>query len=413
MKDFTKPLVSVITPMYNRENTIQRAVESVLTQTYPNIELIIVDDGSTDMSVKAIEKYLNQQVRLIALPHNYGANKARNVGMKAAKGDYIAFQDSDDEWLPDKLAIQIDYMKSKGYKALFCSHILYLRNGKVQQVPSESKMQEIKHEGISNILRKGNVISTQTLVIEKEIIQSVGLFDEMMPRLQDYEYVIRIVRKYDIGFIERPLVNLYRQENSITNNISALYKATEILLEKHGDFLNLEMLLENSMPLKTLDYDEKFGTSMQKLRQLYAKQDREKETIFNDTVINILGKKYINEKRKDIDAKRKDTIYLKARISQLRGREFAIYGSGIIAKRVFSELKHKALYPQYFIVSKKEKDTEEYIDDIPVMEISNVDNKNIVVIVAVSAKYQEEILDSLIKWNFENYFILNDINLIV
>ena len=401
MNDIMKPLVSVIIPMYNRENTILRAVESVLNQTYSNLELIIVDDGSTDMSVKIVEKYLDQRVRLITLPHNSGANTARNIGIKNAKGHYIALQDSDDEWLSDKLMVQMEYMLNKRYKVLFCSYMLYLQENDVQQVPSLYKIQEIKEKGINSILRRENIVSTQTLVIEKEVIKSVGLFNEMMPRLQDYEYIIRIAQKYDIGFVEQPLVNVYRQADGISNNISAFYNAIEILIEKHSAFLDIESLLQNSMPLNAMIYDEKFGEAVKRLRQLYAKENREKERHFNDIIINILGKKYI-------DAKRKDKIFVESRISQLREKEFAIYGSGIIAKRIYYMLKQKELYPNCFIVSNKTKNTEEYIDNIPVKEISNIKNKNIEIIVAVSIKYQEEILDNLSKWNFDKYFILDN-----
>lgn len=386
--------------MYNREKTIKKAIDSVLNQTYSNIELIIVDDGSIDSSVNVVEKYANNKVKLIVLPCNSGANTARNIGIEASKGDYIAFQDSDDEWLPDKLMIQINYMMNTGHKVAFCPYTLYLSDNLQEQVPTLRIIQRIKEEGINSVLRERNVVGTPTLIIEREIIDKVGVFDEIMPRRQDYDYIIRLAQKYDIGFIEQPLVNAYRQEDSITNNINAFYEATEILLEKHGNFLNLEKLLENSMPLNTMEYDERFSASIKRLRQLYAKEDREKEEHFNDIIIDIFGKKYI-------DAKRKDKLYIESKILRLKKKEFAIYGAGKIARKIYYELKRRKLCPEFFIVSKKAKNAEEYIDNIPVEEISDVKNKRIEIIVAVSAKYQQEVLDNLIRWDFENYFFLD------
>ena len=97
------PLVSVIIPLYNREKTIQRAVDSVLNQIYTNIEVIVVDDGSTDDSVKMLHKYGgDERVKVFCQPQNKGANAARNRGIREARGEYIAFHDSDDAWLPDR-----------------------------------------------------------------------------------------------------------------------------------------------------------------------------------------------------------------------------------------------------------------------------------------------------------------------
>ena len=116
------PLVSVVIPLYNRENTIQRAVDSILNQTYTNIEVLVVDDGSTDASVKMLEKYQkDKRVKVFLQGTNKGANVARNRGIQEAEGEYIAFQDSDDVWLSDKLEKQIKRMESENFYISFCA----------------------------------------------------------------------------------------------------------------------------------------------------------------------------------------------------------------------------------------------------------------------------------------------------
>mgnify|MGYP002516567543 CR=1 FL=1 len=109
------PFVSVILPVYNREDTILRALDSVLMQTYRNMEVIVIDDGSDDSTAEIVRNCQDSRVRLVRLPVNGGANAARNAGIRLAEGTYIAFQDSDDEWLADKLEKQIGYIIPKNW----------------------------------------------------------------------------------------------------------------------------------------------------------------------------------------------------------------------------------------------------------------------------------------------------------
>lgn len=133
-----KPLVSVVIPVYNRESTIMRALNSVLDQTYHNIEVIVVDDCSTDSTVQTVGMCTDSRVQLICLPVHRGANAARNRGIEISKGEYIAFQDSDDEWMKNKLEKQINYMLDTGVEVSFSPYILY-ENGKCSIVPYDYK----------------------------------------------------------------------------------------------------------------------------------------------------------------------------------------------------------------------------------------------------------------------------------
>jgi len=106
-----KPLVSVIIPAYNRAKTLQRAIESVLAQSYQNFEIIIVDDASTDLTAETIKDFLTPKTRYFKHKNNKGPGAARNTGIKKSKGKFIAFLDSDDQWLPEKLEKQIEIFK--------------------------------------------------------------------------------------------------------------------------------------------------------------------------------------------------------------------------------------------------------------------------------------------------------------
>ena len=117
-------MVSVIIPVYNRVDTIKRAIDSVLCQTYKNLELIIVDDCSNDNTLQVIREFQDKRMKVITSERNSGANAARNKGIMAAKGQYVAFQDSDDEWVQDKLKIQLQDMIDRDLSASFCAHCL-------------------------------------------------------------------------------------------------------------------------------------------------------------------------------------------------------------------------------------------------------------------------------------------------
>ena len=233
-------LVSVIIPLYNRQDTIQRAVDSVLSQSYSNIEVLVVDDGSTDHSIEMLEKYHNDnRVRIFCQEYNQGANAARNRGIREAKGDYIAFHDSDDEWLPDKLEKQIKRMEYGDFQVSFCAFKRQYPKT-IQIIPDISE--QLSSDKIKERLKKANIVGTPTLVIHREVVHEIGIFDEEMPRLQDYELAIRIAQKFDICFVNEVLVIEYQLEGCISLNQKSLHEAYALLLKKHADFLDIDYI---------------------------------------------------------------------------------------------------------------------------------------------------------------------------
>ncbi len=396
------PLVSVIIPMFNRENTIERAIKSVLEQSYQNIELIIIDDNSSDNSVDVAQRYVDDaRVKLIALPNNLGANVARNVGISNAKGDYIAFQDSDDEWMCEKLQVQMQYMNDKNLNAVFSAFTSIRYDNYVKQFPDTNTNVEIGEKGIENVLRRKNVISTQTLIISKEIVETVGCFDEEMPRFQDYEYVVRIIQKYKIGYIEKPLVKVYRQNNSISANSDAYYRAVELLLKKHGDFFDIDEFIKSYVIS-----NDNCIVNIENLCEAYSHGDKNRKNMFFNHFRPILLSRY--KMIRQIEKQCYDN-----RIAHLKNGEFAIYGTGGIGRKAFYELKQKNILPKYFVVSERKKEL--FIEDIPIKEILDIQDKDMEIIIAVSLKFQKEIVLTLVEKGFKNFFVFlgNDNNICI
>lgn len=226
------PLVSIVIPMYNREKTIQTAITSVLAQTYDKIEVIVVDDCSTDNSVNMVKQLKDDRIRLVLLKRNSGACVARNVGLDNARGEYIAFHDSDDVWHKNKLEKSLYYMKKVEADMVFSA--LYKQGEK--RYPTGRVLPKVnlnQEQDKITFLLGSNCVSTQTIVIKKNVSERVR-FDESLPRFQDWDLALQIaLAGYKIYFIEEPLVDCYEQEDSITKNPSKAVKAYEILEKKY------------------------------------------------------------------------------------------------------------------------------------------------------------------------------------
>lgn len=234
-------MISIIIPTYNRANCIKRAVESILQQTYKDFELIIVDDNSTDNTDELILAIDDKRIKYHKLEKNGGACRARNIGIQMAKGEYIAFQDSDDLWYPEKLEAQVKaFEQNKGYDMVFCS---FKRDyGKSKIVPSP----ELKETSgmIFHSLVKGNFVGTITILCKREVLEDLGGFDEAFPAMQDWELSLRISQKYKIYHLKEVLVEAEISEDSITKNKDKVLQAWDLLIEKYKETLNRKELKE-------------------------------------------------------------------------------------------------------------------------------------------------------------------------
>lgn len=193
--------VSVIIPTYNRLDFLKIAVQSVLEQTYPNFELIIVDDGSTDDTREWITSLSDNRIIYI-YKKNSGASAARNTGIDNAKYNYIAFLDSDDRWVKNKLEKQMKLMLDNPKCMLSHTEELWYRNGKILN----PKLKHKKRAGhiFENSLQLCS-ISMSTIIAKKTLFEEMGLFDTNLTVCEDYDMWLRVTEKYPVCLIDEPL----------------------------------------------------------------------------------------------------------------------------------------------------------------------------------------------------------------
>ena len=226
------PTVSVIIPTYNRAHLVARAIQSVLNQTYKDFELIIVDDGSTDNTEDIIKEFQKKDERIKYIKHdkNRGGSAARNTGIKAARGNFIAFLDSDDEYLSYKLEKNVNILKNANSNvSIVYSNILIIDN--------KIKFKGIK-KGISgniyNNILLTNFIHLNSVLVKRECFLK-ELFDERFPRHQEWDLWIRLAKKYKFTYIDDVLAIWYRDCscNRVSDHIENTIIANKLFLKKY------------------------------------------------------------------------------------------------------------------------------------------------------------------------------------
>jgi glycosyltransferase involved in cell wall biosynthesis len=237
-----KPVVSVIIPTYNRSRLIARAVKSVLDQTYKNFELIIVDDASTDNTEEVVSSFNDKRIRYVRHEKNKGEAAARNTGIKAARYDYIAYQDSDDEWLPEKLAKQMKLLQTAPSEV----GVIYTGFWKIENhgriyIPFSWVRQ--KNGDIYKELLKGNFIGSPAVLVKKECFNKAGLFDEKLRNLVDWEMWLRISKHYHFMCVDEPLLIAHYDLDNVSDNPGSLIDALVMVLEKNRSELDLDKRL--------------------------------------------------------------------------------------------------------------------------------------------------------------------------
>ena len=195
------PKVSVIVPTYNRANRLEGTLRSIVSQTYQDFELIVVDDGSTDNTSKVIESFPSAQY--LPMKKNSGVSKARNIGLACAKGEFICFLDSDDLWKEKKLEIQIHWMESNTDNQVCYTDEIWVRNG--VRVNQMNKHRKYTGDIFRHCLALC-IVSPSSVMIRAKLFSEIGNFDESLPACEDYDLWLRIAVKYAFHFIEEPLI---------------------------------------------------------------------------------------------------------------------------------------------------------------------------------------------------------------
>lgn len=229
-------MISVIIPAYNRAPTLRRAIESVLRQTAQELEVIVVDDASTDASAEIARGVEDPRVRCITHPSNRGGAVARNTGIMAAAGDYLAFLDSDDEWLPEHLADSLAFLQEHAADGVFGSFFLVEREGQVATCVCKDRSEKLSMaEYIWSGDRRGDA-RTSTFVFRREAIRAI-LFDPELRKHQDWDLAIRFADRFRLLSRARPTVVIHHDAG---NRMSAKvnHEATRRLLARHLDRLS-------------------------------------------------------------------------------------------------------------------------------------------------------------------------------
>ena len=224
------PLVSVVIPAYNSERYIAEAVNSALSQDYPNIEVLVIDDGSTDRTVEVVQQFAHK-VKLLQ-QENQGSASARNLGISEARGKYIAFLDADDVWIPQKVQIQIVAMETNGFKMAYSRFIWWHpdANGNHPSAVEETALQNNSNISSAALvtgwlypeLLLDCIVWTSTVIVEKAELEAVGKFDSNYRKGQDYDLWLKLSRRIAMLGLETPTA-LYRiHADSITSTTKAV-----------------------------------------------------------------------------------------------------------------------------------------------------------------------------------------------
>ncbi len=228
--------ISVIIPVYNRPQMVKRAIESVLAQTEAAHEILVINDGSTDGTPCILEMF-GKRITVVNQTHK-GVSAARNTGIRLARGEWIALLDSDDEWLPEKLAMAREFHESHPQYLIFQSQEIWIRHGK--RVNPKKKHQ--KYGGW--IFRQSLplcIVSPSAVVIHQSVFKKVGLFDENFPVCEDYDLWLRVARLFPIGLDSRPgIVKYGGHEDQLSRKYWGMDYYRVLAIEKH--------LIENNLP---------------------------------------------------------------------------------------------------------------------------------------------------------------------
>jgi glycosyltransferase involved in cell wall biosynthesis len=214
------PLVSVVIPTFNRSRKVTRAISSVLGQSYPGAQVIVVDDGSADDTPAALEPF-RDEIEYLRLPSNLGVSAARNRGIRQATAPLIAFLDSDDYWLPEKLSVQVAFFEAHPDIRICQTDEIWIRRGR--RVNPRKKHLKPSGDIFESSLRLC-LVSPSAVMLRRSLLDEVGGFDESLPVCEDYDLWLRIACRYPVPLIREPLVI---KEGGASDQLSARYRGMD------------------------------------------------------------------------------------------------------------------------------------------------------------------------------------------
>lgn len=242
-------LISVIIPTYNRVELLGRSVQSVLSQTYTNLELLIIDDCSKDNTGEFVKGLSDKRIRYHRNEHNMGLAGAKNIGVSLAKGEFVAFQDDDDEWLPDKLMHLMEVWKKESDKETGLIYHEMQEQGNSTFIPSRDIPLEWKYKEIFHHMLLYPMIGATASLIRKSCLNELGGFNENLKSIEDYEFYLRVAKKYRVLFVGEPLMIIYDTPGSVNKRFKSKIDTELYILDTMYDSLCQYDILQKKVNL--------------------------------------------------------------------------------------------------------------------------------------------------------------------
>lgn len=344
--------VSIIMPTYNRASIIEKAIKSVVDQTFSDYELIVIDDGSTDGTCDTVKRFSDSRIRCISYSENRGGSYARNRGIEEACGNYIAFLDSDNEWDNDYLEKRLALLHDESRPVISFGRMRMIRDGKEDSVfPPESADALSERNSIIRIMLCRNIMDTNTVILSRECVGIEAGFDLEFTRLQDWDIFLGIVadERNAVLFEDRISVSHYALADSITNK-KELYMPNRLqLVKKHKkliDEFGMKEEIGNRLEAEIqTDGDYK---------RIYDVAKRMNDDLITEYVLNAIiagaeREKNTSDLLKKMLALHDDPAKLVAFFENNSYNTVAVYGNGFLGKRVIKFLTESGIDLKYVI----------------------------------------------------------------
>lgn len=229
--DMQSPLVSIILPTYRRQLLLPRAISSVVCQTYANWELIVVDDEPSGDTCDVVAAFGDKRVRYVGHSLNKGLSAARNTGIRAALGEFIAFLDDDDEFLERKLERQVSELLARGDIGVVLSF------EEIKSSRGDTSLRRIRLDGdVRKALLQEDLVRMQLLMVRRECFERVGFFDERLRHHEDYDMTLRLARAYRFYTVPEPLIRIIETPGSLSANTRNRISALQTIMQTHPEF---------------------------------------------------------------------------------------------------------------------------------------------------------------------------------
>lgn len=390
-------MVSVIIPTYNREETLRNSIQSILTQSYQDFEIIIVDDASTDDTEKIVAEMNDSRICYIKNDKRLGANGARNVGIQNAHGEYIAFQDSDDIWKSGKLEKQIRmFQDDEELDIVYSRYEQHSLDGAVKLIPGKEYTKNMLQDGLASILADFNVIGTPTMMVRRKCFYDCRMFDLDIPKLQDWEINIDFVQHYKYGFMDEVLVEAYLSINSITSIVKLELDSRALIVKKHKDFFETQGTMDMHLTrLINIALKEKRLKDLQILLG---------ETLFYESIYMNAEHEIKKAETKNMNYKfikewirgEKNSSVTNSFLSGFKDNSIALYGLGDIGNLFIDTLSEKNRNKIRYVIDRNIIDSKKY-KVLSLERLKNEDLDGITCIIITAIAHEEEIRRELAK----------------